>query len=47
MQRRIPNFLAISALIPHISRIVTGAWTFSGSAGARTLVTDFSSYPLR
>jgi hypothetical protein len=47
MQRRIPNFLAISAAITHISAIVIGAWTFVGSAGARTLVTDFSSYPLR
>jgi hypothetical protein len=47
MQRRVPNFLAISADIPHIGPIVTGAWTFNGSAGARTLVTDFSSYPLR
>jgi hypothetical protein len=47
MHPMIPNFLAISRAFPHISAIVTGAWTFSGSAGARTLVTDFSSYPLR
>jgi hypothetical protein len=47
MRATTPNFLAISALVPHISAIVTGAWTFTGSAGARTLVTDFSSYPLR
>ncbi|MGB3339587.1 MAG: hypothetical protein WBA73_20600 [Devosia sp.] len=47
MRGAISNFLAISAAFPHISAIVTGAWTFSGSAGARNLVTDFSSYPLR
>jgi hypothetical protein len=38
------NFLDFFGLIPHIGAIVTGAWTFNGSAGATTLVTDFSSY---
>jgi hypothetical protein len=46
MQWHTANYLAISGLLPHIKGIVTGAWTLNGSAGARILVTDFTSYPL-
>jgi hypothetical protein len=47
MRDDFPNNLAISAHLAHISGIVTGAWTFNGSAGAKPIVTDFTSYPLR
>ena len=37
MQQAKWNFLAISAGVAHISAIVTGAWTFSGSDGAANI----------
>jgi hypothetical protein len=36
--------LAISALFPHITPIVTGAWDPKGTRRRQPDVTDFSSY---